>query len=260
MQLKKLKGLFAMEWGNFGTVHIVTLLLAAAMIFGLYFALRRASRKVQTAVLGVLSFSGVAAIIFNLVAWDAPLHYLPLHLCSINAMMLPFAVLTRNKTLGNLLLVWCLGALAALVLNYEMVSVKVFSWTFLVYYFPHVMEFGIPILLFRLGLVKKDWRCIGSTMSITMLIYTVVHLLNKFINAWCLANSFSYNGSDIVSVNYMFSIEPINPLVALFYSIIPCEYWYMYMVLPIVLVYLLAVYSPQIISHIKQKARPKAAA
>lgn len=238
-----------MEWGNFGAVHIGTLILAAAMILGLYFALRKASRRAQTAVLGVLSFSGIAAIIFNLVVWDAPLYYLPLHLCSINAMMLPFAVLTRNKTLGNLLLVWCLGALAAIVLNYEMVSVEVFSWTFFFYYFPHVMEFGIPILLFRLGLVEKDHRCIGSTMAITMLIYTAVHGINKLINSQGWAE-----------VNYMFSIEPTNPLVALFHKVIPYEYWYMYMVLPIVLVYLLAVYAPQIIARKKRnKACLKAA-
>ena len=55
-----------MKWGSFGVVHIATLVLAAAMIIGLYYALRGASRKTQTLVLGVLSFSGIAAILFNL--------------------------------------------------------------------------------------------------------------------------------------------------------------------------------------------------
>lgn len=235
-----------MEWGNFTPTHIATLVLAAAMILGLYLLLRKATKQVQTMVLGVLSFSGIAAIIFNLVAWGEPLNYLPLHLCSINAMVLPIAVLTRNKTLSNLLLVWCLGALAAIVLNYEMAEAKLLSWTFFFYYFPHVMEFGIPILLFALGLVKKDQRCILSTMGITMASYTVVHLVNKGLNAWCVANDFSYGGSDILQLNYMFSIEPTNPLTALFYKVIPLEYWHMYMVLPIVFVYLLGVYAPQI--------------
>lgn len=232
-----------MEWGNFSAPHIASMVLAALMLLGLYFLLRKASVRVQTAVLGVLSLSGVAAIIFNLVAWDAPLQYLPLHLCSISAMLLPIAVFTRNKTLGNLLLVWCLGALAAIVLNYEMVSVNIFSWTFFFYYFPHVMEFGIPILLFRLGLIQKDPRCIGSTMGLTVLIYTGVHFINLAINSLTDAN-----------VNYMFSIEPINPLTALFYKLIPCEYWYMYMVFPIVFVYLLAVYAPQILRSRKKTA------
>ena len=89
-----------MKWGSFGAAHLASLALAAALIIALYFLLRKASRPVQTAVLGVLSFSGIAAIIFNLVTWGSPLEYLPLHLCSLNALLLPIVVFTRNKHLG----------------------------------------------------------------------------------------------------------------------------------------------------------------
>ena len=95
---KSQREVFFMVWGSFGAVHIASLLLGAAIIIGLYFALRRCSAKTQTLVLGILSFSGIAAIIFNLVAWDSPYEYLPLHLCSLNALVLPVAVFTRNKT------------------------------------------------------------------------------------------------------------------------------------------------------------------
>ena len=131
-----------MTWGSFGATHIATLIFAAAIIFGLHFALRKAGRKLQIAVLGILSFSGIAAIIFNLLAWNSPLEYLPLHLCSINALLLPIVVFTRSKTLGNLLLVWCLGALAALVVNMAQAEYVLTSWTFVFYYFPPVLEFG----------------------------------------------------------------------------------------------------------------------
>jgi uncharacterized membrane protein YwaF len=111
-----------MTWGSFGLVHILSLVAAALMVAALYFILKNRTRKVQTLVLGVLSFSGIAAIIYNLVLWGTPWQYLPLQLCSINALLLPFAVFTRNKTVCNLLLVWSLGALAALVLNTEMAT------------------------------------------------------------------------------------------------------------------------------------------
>jgi uncharacterized membrane protein YwaF len=98
-----------MKWGFFTPQHILTLMLAAAMLDGLYLWIRNKSPKFQTGVLFALSLSGVAAIVYNLLRWDSPLQYLPLHLCSLNAMVLPVAVLTRNTTLGNLLMVWCLG-------------------------------------------------------------------------------------------------------------------------------------------------------
>jgi uncharacterized membrane protein YwaF len=233
-----------MKWGSFGVVHIASLVLAAAIIAALYFALRKASRKTQTIVLGVLSFSGIAAIIFNLVTWGSPIEYLPLHLCSINAMLLPIVVFTRNKTLGNLLLVWCLGALAALVVNMAQAEYELMSWTFVFYYFPHVLEFGIPILLFKLGLIEMHPKYILSTLAITMAIYTGIHLFNVWLNAYCEANQILDYAGNVIRVNYMYSITPENPLLVLFKQVIPYDYWYMYMIVPILAVYLSIVYAP----------------
>lgn len=242
-----------MKWGSFGPVHIGSLVLAAAMIVVIYFALRKASRGVQTAVLGVLSFSGLAAVIFNLVTWGSPVEYLPLHLCSLNAMLLPIVVFTRNKHLGNLLLVWCLGALAALVVNTAQAEYELMSSTFVFYFFPHVLEFGIPILLFKLGLIQKDPKCILSTIVITMVIYTGIHLCNVGLNAYLTANNVLDYAGNLIQVNYMYSIRPENPLLALFYQIIPYPYWYMYMIIPILVVYLIIVYLPQILKNRKER-------
>lgn len=253
MKRKIKKGKMNMKWGSFGVVHIATLLLAAAIIVGLYYALRKASHKTQTLVLGVLSFSGIAAVIFNLLMWDSPLEYLPLHLCSINALLLPIVVFTRNKTMGNLLLVWCLGALAALVVNMAQAEFELASWTFVFYFFPHVLEFGIPILLFKLGLIEKHPKYIVSTLVITMLIYTGVHLCNLGLNAYCVAQNIVDYAGEVIRVNYMYSLTPENPLLALFWQMIPCEYWYMYMIVPILAVYLGLVYLPQILRNRKKK-------
>ncbi len=244
-----------MKWGSYGPIHLLSLAFAAAAVIGLYFILKNRSMMVKTIVLGILSFSGIAAIIFNLVEWNSPLEYLPLHLCSINALLLPIVVFTRNKQLGNLLLVWCLGALAALVVNQAQANFVVFSATFNFYFFPHVLEFGIPILLFKLKLVELDYKCIGSTLLLTILIYTGIHLCNVGLNAYCEANQILNSAGEVIKVNYMYSMVPENPLLALFYQWVPYEYWYLYLIFPIVLVYLVIVYSGQIIRAIKAKKK-----
>ena len=150
-------------WGpTFGAVHIVTLAVAIIINLILYAWLSRSSRKVQIITLFFLSFAGIAAIIFNLVTWGRPWEYLPLHLCSLNAMLLPFAVLTRKKWACNLLLLWSLGSYIALILHTTggMDQTNIFSLPFVFYYFPHVLEAGIPILLFALKLVDKDHKTI----------------------------------------------------------------------------------------------------
>lgn len=240
-----------MVWGNFTCTHFISLACAGLIIAGLYFSIFRLSEKSQTIILGILSFSGIAAIIYNLVAWNSPIEYLPFHLCSINAMLLPIVVFTKNKTLGNLLLFWSLGALAALVMNNAMASAELFSLPFCFYYFPHVLEFGIPIILFKLGIIKKDFRCLLSTIGITLGIFTAVHFINVLINNYCVANNVTDYAGNVIQVNYMFTITPDNPLLALFYGIIPNAYWYLYLALPIIAIYLTMIYLPQIIKRNK---------
>lgn len=244
-------------WGNtFGTVHILSLIAAAGIIVGLYYVLKKANPTVQTVVLGILSLSGLAAIVFNLTAcsrWgQSPWEYLPLHLCSINAILLPIAVFTRNKTISNMLLLWSLGALAALVINRP--DYELFSDVFNFYYFPHVLEFGIPVLLFKLKLVQKDARCIGSTLGLTFLIYGFVHVCNLVINSLGLVNP----DGELIFVNYMYSLSPDYSILEVFWKIIPQDFWYMMVVFPVIAVYLLAVYAPQLLSMNRSRKKLKA--
>lgn len=247
-----------MTWGFLSTAHIISLVLAIGIIVSLYFLLRNANNTIKIVVLGILSFAGIGAIIFNLVVWDSPLEYLPLHLCSLNAMMLPVAVFSRNKTINNLLLLWSLGALVALILNISVAEAEIFSWTFVFYYFPHVLEFGIPVLMFLLKLVKKDVKCIASTLGITLVSYTVIHFINLWVNSYTATNNILDWAGNVIKVNYMYSIYPDNPVLALFYQIIPCEYWYMYLTMAVIFVYLICVYLPDIIKLVKEKKKVSA--
>ena len=248
-----------MLWGSFGLVHIATLLLSVGIIVGLYFGLRRCSQKIQIIVLGVLSFSGIAAIIFNLVTWDSPLEYLPFHLCSLTAMVLPFAVFTKNKILNNLLLLWALGAFCALVVNTAQANFEIFSWTFAFYYFPHTLELGIPILMFLLKLVKKDMKCILSTLAITLVSFTIIHFINIGINAYCIKNNVLDYAGNVIKVNYMYSLYPENPVMQLFYNLIPHAYWYMLLCVPIIAIYLACVYCKELIAWFKNRKAKKSA-
>ena len=110
--------MFDLIWGPmFGLTHIITLVFGVLINLGLYFLLKKAPEKVKIGVLFVLSFAGISAIIYNLVTWKSPFEYLPLHLCSLNAMLLPIAVFTRKKWACNLLLLWSLGSYIALILH-----------------------------------------------------------------------------------------------------------------------------------------------
>ena len=83
-----------MEWGSWGPVHLTTLVMGASLMVNLYFLLKNRTEKVQVIVMGILSLYCVAAVAFDFFNWGSPLEYLPLHLCSFNALMLPIASFT----------------------------------------------------------------------------------------------------------------------------------------------------------------------
>lgn len=239
-------GVIAMTWGSFGIVHITTLVIAAGIITGLYFILKKLPTLVQTIVMGVLSISGLAAIVFNLTSWNSPLEYLPFHLCSLNALVLPVAVFTKSRILNNLLLLWAFGSLAALVVNTAQADFEVFSPTFAFYFFPHTFEAGIPLLMFLLGHAKRDVRCIASTLIITLAVYTGVHLINVFLNAHCIENRLKDPSGALIQVNYMYSIKPENPVLQFFYDLVPQPFFYMLPAIPLVMLYLGSIYSDKL--------------
>ena len=246
---------YYMTWGSFGVVHMVTLVLALIINVALYFVVKHLNEKWQTLVLGILSFSGIVALIFDLALWGSPIEYLPFHLCSINALLLPISVLTKNKVLGNLHLLWTLGAVFALILNHGVAEYVIPSPAFFIYYIPHVLECGIPLIMFKLGRVKLDARCIISTVMITITAYTAIHFINLGLNAYCIANNVVDYAGELIQLNYMFSLAPNNPMLALFYQIIPYQYWYMYLIIPVVVVYLGAIYGTHAFLHRRKASR-----
>ncbi len=239
-----------MRWGTFGVVHIATLIMSVVIIFALYLVLKKCSEKLQRIVLFILSLSGLAAIIFNLVMWNSPIEYLPLHMCSINAILLPIAIATKNKTIGNLLLVWCLGALIALVANFAQADFMLNEPTFWFYYLPHTFEFGIPVLLFVFGIFHFKPKYILSTVGITLVIYIIVHFINLWLNQYCIDNNILDWAGNIVQVNYMYSIRPDgNPLLELFWSWIPQPFWFMMPTVVVVTIYELCLYASWYVKH-----------
>ena len=227
-----------MAWGTFTPQHIATLLLSIAVIVGLHFLLRHRTTRVQTAVLFVLSLAGFAAIAFNLLMWGFPLEYLPLHICSINALLLPVTVLSKNRVLGSLTLFWCLGAALALIVNTGQAGFLIPSWAFFLYYIPHTLEIAVPVLLFTTGLIRFDFRTTPITVALTMGIYTAVHFANLALNGYVQANGILNYFGEIARLNYMFSLSPDgNPLLELFWQVIPYPYWYMYGAIPLIVLY-----------------------
>ncbi len=220
-------------WGNFSFFHIITIVLVFVAIIALYFILKKKGKKTQKYTLFTLSLWGIAAIIYNLTAWNAPLEYLPLHMCSINALFLPIAIISENKFLNNLLPVYSIGALAAIIFNNGIADAEVMSPVFLMYYVPHLFEFAVPILQIMLKRTKMQLKYIFPSVLFTTILYTIVHFINAILNNYFITNNIRNYLNQIVEVNYMYTIKPEGiPILTNLWEIIPYPYFYL---LPLIL-------------------------
>lgn len=232
-----------MPWGSFGTVHLITLALAVLLNVALYFILETFSRGKQILILFILSLFGAGVVIADIIANRADIiRHLPLSFWALNALLLPFAIFTRWKRIGNTLLVWSVSSIIALVVNTKMANVDVFSYEFIIYFLVHTLGAGIPIVMFELELVKRNPKNTKSIIFSTILLYTGAHIVNLIINS---ANGWSVNDG----VNYMSTLHPTSELLDFFYALIPSEYWYMILALPALLLYIVYWYLPEILDR-----------
>ena len=244
------------QWGSFTPTHIISLVISVLIAIGIHFALRNRSDKVKTWVLFVLSLCGITSLVYDFVVWGIPsttLQYLPLHICAYNALLTPVLVLTKNKVLGNMLPLFATGAAIALLVNSIQAEYAILSFTFFSYYISHTMGACLPFLMISLGFIKPEPRYILPTAATTLGLYTVSHLANLAINAYLTSvNMLDWQG-ELIQVNYMFSIHPQgNPLLMLFWSIIPASYFYMLCALPIIALYFVLLNIRHIVAYFRR--------
>ncbi len=248
-------------WGSFTPLHIATLILSVGIIAALYFILRHKSERVQRTVLFILSLTAPAAVIYNILVWglqSTVLEYLPLHLCSVNAILLPFLVWRKSHFLGNLLPVYSIGAVAALVFNTFQADYAIFGHVFLMYYFPHTFEFGIPLLMLMFRLVQIKPKYIAPCLATTFGLYTGIHFINVLLNKYLMAKSYLDSAGEVIQVNYMYSLDPMgNPALAFFWNLIPHEYFYLLATLPIFAVVYTLMNLRNIIRFVQEKRAKK---
>ena len=141
--------------GFLGERHLVSLGIYLAFAFLLYLFLRKRSVRVRRTVLGILSFAGLPALVWYPLACGDLLRFLPLELCSFTALLLPAAVLTGDRKLNNVLLLWSFGSFCAILLNPLETAWSPGDTEFWMFYAPHAAEAAVPPLMFALGLAER---------------------------------------------------------------------------------------------------------
>lgn len=170
---------------------------------------------------------------------------LPLHLCNINTILIPIAVLTKRRSLTSFcFFIAPLGALMALL----MPSVGFSDYSILLprmigFYVTHFMVFFGGIALCSFGIYTPSFRDFVRTSCMAFGLTFLIFLINLAMR------HFGLNAH----ANYFYCVEPeTNPILNLFYRFIPVPFLYLLPAVLILLPYMSLVTLP---FHLHEKKK-----
>lgn len=173
---------------------------------------------------------------------------LPLQLCNINMLMIPIAVWKKSRPLACFsFFLGPLGALMALIMpGNGFDGYSIFLPRMLGYYGTHFMIVIEGLALVTFGMFRPKLRDLPRAVLATLLIAFAVFCFNLLLRRTGLHPK----------ANYFFSVETEgNPLLELFYGLIPVPFLYLMPGSIILVVYMLAVTIPfEILERKKIKA------
>lgn len=106
---------------------------------------------------------------------------LPFHLCPLNAIIMPIAILSGNRTLLNYLYAFSLPAAAAAMLTPAMSyygRYAWFSWQVLFFFFEHGMMVAVAVLAIRCKLFRPDIRALPWAAALFLGYCAVIYPVN----------------------------------------------------------------------------------
>ena len=204
-----------MERLNFSNIwYILSLMVLIVLPIMLYFVLRGRSEKTIKKVLLGMAFANFA---LHFLKFFHPTYICDVNsalikvslenICSVTTVVLPFTMLSKNKTIkGYFYLIALLGGFMAVLMTTEPNGRYVFEFDSLRYYFCHYILFVVPILAVALKEFKPDFK---SSLWMPLMFFmgqTIILLNEVFLGLVGLVNytTESFLSSDFRNPSFVF--------------------------------------------------------
>ncbi|MGX8692578.1 MAG: YwaF family protein [Clostridia bacterium] len=236
----------------FNTLFLLVFALFLLLLVLASLLLRGKSEKTKSAVLVAACLLTLVGFVFYKIYLSRDASYneitakmggfnwwgeLPLQLCNINMLLIPIAVLKKNKAMMSFsFFVGPLGALMALIMpgngfdGYSLLLPRMLG-----YYGTHFMIFIEGLALVTFGLYRPRLRDLPRTVLTILLISLTIFVVNLLLR-WSGLHP---------KANYFFSVETEgNFLLEIFHRLLPYPYLYLLPCLGILVPYMLLVTLP----------------
>ena len=168
------------EFHAYGTMHFVTLACFVALTT-LTITIGQRARKVglEDRFRNLLGWTGLAFFVVHQIYWCMPdrldpAESLPLHVCDINGLVAPLALLTRKRWLRTTLYFWGIGlSLQGLIQPVSSVTGPATS-RFWFFFLSHAIIVGYAFYDLVVGRYRPTWRDLALILGISLAYFAVL--------------------------------------------------------------------------------------
>lgn len=174
------------EFFNF--YYFLYIFIALAFFLGLYFALRKADKKVVFRTISALLFFNLA-LHFAKLAFSPYREELPTsirkvtfeNICAVSTLIFPFLFLSKNKTARDYMFyLGVLGGIAACFYPTEALNKAPFAFDTIRFYTCHIILWTTPMLMVILGVHKLDYRRIWRSATMFLFVEGLI-MVNEIV-------------------------------------------------------------------------------
>ncbi len=178
-----------LRFRSFSPEHFLLLSVFAGLVLilarrhgarGSFAALRRLALALPC--IFIIKFAAFALLEFFVEPQMSLADRLPLHLCAMNALVMPLAVFKRNKLLLNYVYAVALPAAVFAMLTPAMSYYGGYfflSWQVLLFYIDHALMALVAVLCVKTGLVRPDFRELLPVTGLLASYAAFIFILNK---------------------------------------------------------------------------------
>jgi len=168
------------EFHAYSTTHFITLACFAALtLLTIAIGLRARNAGLEDRFRNLLGWFGLVFFVVHQIYWFLPAQYdpaksLPLHICDLNGLIAPLAMLTRKRAWRTVLYFWGIGlSLQGLVQTSGDVTGPATSrfWFFFV---SHAIIVGYAFYDLVVGRYRPTWRDLALILAVSLAYFAVL--------------------------------------------------------------------------------------
>ena len=187
---------------HYGIEHLCWLAAAVAFIVGISLLYRKADtklrRRIQVVMACLIVLEEVTRDVFLAVTGQFAVSHLPLHLCSVNIILIGIHACKRTKTLDNFLYGICIPGAAAALLFANWLELPVWSYMSIHSFTVHILLVAYPVMMTVGGELQPNVKQLPKCVLLVLGLAVPIYIFNSIFDTNFMFLMYGEEGTPLV--------------------------------------------------------------